>query len=184
VPEEGVHDHEEWRGIAGVPISILGAELLGRRCAPVERFDDALKNLVTTMFATMYEAPGVGLAANQIGVDARVFVIDCPDDAVGRLVGHVVNPVFVETDGPRELQTGEEGCLSVPGVRAEVTRLMRVVVSGTDQDASPVRLEGYGLAARCLQHEMDHLDGRLYLDRLTLSQRRTVVAEYQAAQSS
>ena len=162
------------------PIVTIGDEVLARPCRPVIEFDDDLRALVDDMFATMYDAPGVGLAANQVGVDLAVFVIDCPDEEADRLVGHVVNPVLEPLDERRELEIDEEGCLSVPGPSTDVPRLAHAVVTGVDVTGAPVRLEGHGRAARCLQHETDHLNGYLYLDRLPKKQRRRVLAEYEA----
>jgi peptide deformylase len=165
------------------PITVMGAPVLANPCAEVTTFDDDLTVLVRDMFASMYAAGGVGLAANQIGVDARVFVIDCPFvrelEGVERLVGHVVNPVLRILD--ETLVDGGEGCLSVPGPRAELARAARAEVTGLDVHGNPVRLEGPDLAARCLQHETDHLDGRLYLSRLNRREQVRVTEEFQAA---
>lgn len=133
-------------------------------------FDGALAELVETMFASMYAADGVGLAANQIGVPLRVFVYDCPDDEDLRHLGHVVNPRPLHTGGAAV--TGEEGCLSVPGVRAATLRWDEAVVEGFDASGGTVRIEGVGFFARCLQHESDHLDGGVFLDRLAGLRRR------------
>lgn len=162
------------------PIVTVGADVLSRPCRPVTEFDADLRQLVADMFATMYDVPGVGLAANQVGVDLAVFVIDCEDDGAGRLVGHVVNPVLEVPQQDRELEIDEEGCLSVPGPSTDVPRASSVTVTGVDVNGAPVRLEGRGRAARCLQHETDHLNGYLYLDRLPRKLRRRVLAEYEA----
>jgi len=161
------------------PIVTIGDEVLSRRVRPVTEFDDELRELVDDMFATMYAAPGVGLAANQVGVDLAVFVIDCPDSEAGRLVGHVVNPVLEPVDEVRDLEIEEEGCLSIPGPSIDVPRPAHVVVGGVDVTGAPVRLDGHGRAARCLQHETDHLNGYLYIDRLPSKQRRRVLEEYE-----
>ena len=159
------------------PITMHGDPVLHRACAPVTLFDDALREFVEDMFASMYAARGVGLAANQIGVDARVFVLDCPDlDTGERTVGHVVNPTL-QLPPPRELLLREEGCLSVPGASAEVARADTAVVTGVDAHGEPVTISGRGLVARCLQHETDHLDGLLFVDRLPAVRRRAVLAE-------
>ncbi|MGK2880096.1 MAG: peptide deformylase [Mycobacterium sp.] len=160
-------------------ITIKGAAVLAQRCKAVTVFDDALRHLIADMFASMYQAGGVGLAANQIGVDARIFVIDCPDERGHRLVAHVVNPE-IEILDPTPTPGGE-GCLSVPGPRAEFPRPYAARVVGTDAFGDPVVLEGEGLASRCLQHETDHLDGHLYLDRLSLPERNRVSEEFNAA---
>ncbi|TVL87861.1 peptide deformylase [Streptomyces sp. LX-29] len=147
------------------PMRLLGDPVLRTPCAEVETFDAALAELVEDMYATMYAANGVGLAANQIGVGLRVFVYDCPDDEDRRHLGHIVNPRLVEADGVSI--RGPEGCLSLPGVEAGTPRLDRAVVEGATVTGRPVRVEGTGFFARCLQHECDHLDGGLFLDRLT-----------------
>jgi peptide deformylase len=150
--------------------------VLHRRCADVTVFDDELQQLVADMFASMAAAEGVGLAANQIGVDARVFVVDCPDESETNVVAHVVNPVLHLPTG-RELDIDSEGCLSVPGVRADVGRPATAYVTGVDMHGEPVRIDGTGLLARCLQHETDHLDGLLYVDRLPAKQRKRMLAD-------
>ncbi|MDK1474579.1 peptide deformylase [Streptomyces sp. 549] len=142
----------------------FGDPVLHTPCAEVTDFGPSLAELVEDMFATMYAARGVGLAANQIGVALRVFVFDCPDDLDRRHLGHVVNPRLVLTDGPEI--GGPEGCLSLPGLEAVTARWDEAVVEGVRVDGSPVRVAGDGFFARCLQHECDHLDGLVYADRL------------------
>ncbi|WP_330329232.1 peptide deformylase [Streptomyces sp. NBC_00536] len=146
-------------------MSLLGDPVLHSACAEVTDFGPALGRLVEDMFATMYAAEGVGLAANQIGVNQRVFVYDCPDDEDVRHVGHVVNPRLVEADGLELI--GPEGCLSLPGLEAGTVRFDHAVVEGVTSDGAPVRISGTGFFARCLQHECDHLDGGVYADRVT-----------------
>ncbi len=163
------------------PIVTYGSNpVLHRPCAPVTEFGRDLRRLVLDMFASMEAADGVGLAANQIGVDARVFVIDCPDAAGEDVVGYVVNPVLTilepTGDEPAEEVT-EEGCLSVPGPYAELARAFRARVDGVDADGAPVGIEATGMAARCLQHEVDHLDGTVYVDRLPEELRERLLAE-------
>lgn len=152
------------------PLRLLGDPVLRAPCTEVTAFDGALAVLVEAMFASMYAADGVGLAANQIGVPARVFVYDCPDDEDRRHLGHVVNPRLVRTGGVTV--TGEEGCLSVPGVRAATRRYDEAVVEGFDMTGAAVRISGGGFFARCLQHECDHLDGGMFVDRLEGLRRR------------
>jgi peptide deformylase len=142
----------------------------------VSVFDDALAQLVADMFASMAAAEGVGLAANQIGVDARVFVVDCPDATETHVVAHIVNPVL-HLPEDRDLEADSEGCLSVPGVRADLGRPAKAYVTGVDMHGKPVRIDGTGLLARCLQHETDHLDGLLYVDRLPAKRRKRMLAE-------
>ncbi len=163
------------------PIVTYGSDpVLHRRCAEVTVFDEALRRLVLDMFASMTEADGVGLAANQIGVDARLFVIDCPDADGADVVGYVVNPVLTllppRDDEPEEEVT-EEGCLSVPGPYADLPRAFRARVDGVDIGGKPVTIEATGMAARCLQHEVDHLDGVVYVDRLPEDLRERLLAE-------
>ncbi len=163
------------------PIVTYGSNpVLHRPCAPVTEFDRDLRRLVLDMFASMEAADGVGLAANQIGVDARVFVIDCPDAGGEDVVGYVVNPVLTilepAADEPAEEVT-EEGCLSVPGPYAELPRAFRARVDGVNVEGDPVRIEATGMAARCLQHEVDHLDGTVYVDRLPEELRERLLAE-------
>jgi peptide deformylase len=135
----------------------------------------ALARLVEDLYATMYAARGVGLAACQIGVPLRVFVFDCPDDEDRRHRGHVVNPRLVSTDGVTV--RGPEGCLSLPGLEAATPRRDEAVVVGEDLTGAPVRIAGTGFFARCLQHECDHLEGGVYTDRLTgLARRRALRA--------
>jgi peptide deformylase len=169
-------------GAAGTirPIVTIGDPVLTTPCRPVTDFGPELKQLVDDMFATMYDAPGVGLAANQIGVDLQVFVIDCPDSEHGSLVGHVVNPRLEPFGEDRELEIDDEGCLSIPGPFIDVPRVKQISVVGVDWSGAPVRLHGHGRAARCLQHETDHLAGQLYIDRLPTKQRRKVLKEYEA----
>ncbi|MFD0366957.1 peptide deformylase [Streptomyces sp. NPDC059071] len=146
-------------------MTLLGDPVLHTPCETVTDFGPELARLVEDMFATMYAANGVGLAANQVGTGLRVFVYDCPDDEDVRHLGHVVNPRLVEADGD-EIR-GPEGCLSLPGLEAPTPRLDRAVVEGVRLDGSPVRIEGTGFFARCLQHECDHLEGRVYADHVT-----------------
>ncbi|MDT5023804.1 MAG: peptide deformylase [Micromonosporaceae bacterium] len=159
------------------PITRYGDPVLHRPCAAVTVFDDDLAHLVEDMFASMYAADGVGLAANQIGVSARVFVYDCTDESTGeRQVGHVVNPVLRAPKGRRHLEVDAEGCLSVPGEYADLGRADIATVTGVDIHGAPVRVAGTGLLARCLQHEVDHLDGLVYVDRLSTRKRTAILA--------
>ncbi|MFD0683504.1 peptide deformylase [Actinomadura fibrosa] len=162
------------------PITLVGTPVLHRACRPVEEFDAALAELAEDMFASMYAAEGVGLAGNQVGVDLRIFVYDCPDDGGERRKGVVVNPVLeLPPLDERRLDDDEEGCLSVPGPHARVARPDRATVRGLDVAGKPVTVEGTGLLARCLQHETDHLEGRVYIDRLSARARKKVLREYE-----
>lgn len=163
-----------------MPIRYVGDPVLHRPCRPVTGFDEELAGLVRDMFASMYAAEGVGLAANQIGVDLRVFVYDCPDATEEWRKGVVVNPTLVLPEpADRTVAEYEEGCLSVPGQRAELGRSDRAVVHGFDVTGASLMVEGTGLLARCLQHETDHLDGRLYIDLLPAGHRERVLADYE-----
>jgi peptide deformylase len=163
------------------PIVTYGSDpVLHRACAPITAFDSALRRLLLDMFASMEAADGVGLAANQIGVDARVFVIDCPDADGEDVVGYVVNPeltILEPRQGEPAEEITEEGCLSVPGPYAELPRGFRARVDGVDVHGDPVSIEATGMAARCLQHEVDHLNGTVYVDRLPEDVRERLLAE-------
>jgi len=147
------------------PLTLLGDAPLHAPCAEVTDFGPQLAELVEDLFATMYAAEGVGLAANQIGESLRVFVYDCPDDDDVRHLGHVVNPRLVEADGV--VVRGPEGCLSLPGLEAGAERYDHAVVEGRTVTGEPVTVHGTGFFARCLQHECDHVEGRVYADHLT-----------------
>ena len=152
------------------PIRIVGDPVLHRPTRPVEEPDDQLRALVADMFDTMAAAEGVGLAANQVGVDLRLFVLDCPDEERAVMVrAVVVNPVIETSQRPETMpdpDEDDEGCLSVPGEQFPTGRAEWARVTGVDVDGQPVVVEGRGLLARCLQHEVDHLDGLVYIDRL------------------
>ncbi|MFF4486236.1 peptide deformylase [Streptomyces sp. NPDC001544] len=157
------------------PLTLLGDAALREPCRDVTDFGPELSALVEDLFATMYAAQGVGLAANQIGVPLRVFVYDCPDDDDVRHLGHVVNPRLVESDGV--VLRGPEGCLSLPGLEAGTERYDHAVVEGRTVAGEPVTVHGTGFFARCLQHECDHLEGGLYVDRLTGWRKRRVLRQ-------
>jgi peptide deformylase len=176
---------EEWAAKAGLPegvarpVTMRGTPVLHRGCQPVTAFDDALKQLVADMFESMDAAEGVGLAANQIGVDARVFVYDCPDADGEHQVGCVINPVVLPAPEGVDLSEEPEGCLSVPREFAELARPALATVTGFDLEGREIRVEGSGLLARCLQHETDHLNGILYVDRLSEERRAAVLAAHE-----
>jgi peptide deformylase len=155
------------------PVVHLGQPVLRSECDPVTSFGPDLAQLVADMFDVMYRAGGVGLAANQIGVGLRVFVFDCGEDGGHGEVGHVVNPTLVGTGGGAV--TDHEGCLSLPGLTFPTPRADWAAVEGVDQAGRPVRYEGKGYVARCLQHECDHLDGTVYIDKLSGDTRRTAL---------
>lgn len=160
-------------------ITVVGEEILSRPCREVTEFGTAeLSALIDDMFLTMYVAEGAGLAANQVDVGLRLFVYDCPDDDGVRHVGHIINPVLELPDpGSRRLVDDSEGCLSVPGATMAVPRTDRAVVRGLDNDGDPLVIEGTGYFARCLQHEVDHLVGHTYLDRLSKRDRKDAVRQ-------
>jgi peptide deformylase len=154
------------------PILRYGQVALHQPAAPVAEITSDVLQLIDDMIHTMYAAPGIGLAAPQVGASLRIFVADI---SVGRNAAdlHVfVNPEFVERDG---MQLEEEGCLSVPGFQATVARPSRAVVKGLNRDGREHTVEGSGLLARCFQHEMDHLEGTLFVDRLRGLQKDLIV---------
>jgi len=154
------------------PILRYGEQPLHDAAADVTVFDDSLQRLIDDMIETMYAAPGVGLAAPQIGIPMRVFVADVSvgRDRDGLIV--MVNPAFLERDG---LQIEDEGCLSVPGFNATVVRPARAVLQGLDRQGNTQTIEGKALLARVFQHEMDHLDGVVFVDRLRGIKRDLIV---------
>jgi peptide deformylase len=135
---------------------------------PVENFDDELKNLVADMFETMYEAGGVGLAAPQVNLSKRLFVMDCSggEDEAQKIA--VVNSEIIYVEGE---QNGDEGCLSFPGIYQKIKRNLRAIVRGQDVSGNPLELDGTELTARCVLHETDHCDGIVFLDRMTVLKR-------------
>ncbi|MCW3157230.1 peptide deformylase [Micropruina sonneratiae] len=156
-----------------LPITRWGEPVMHNRTRPVTDFDDDLHTLVRDMFATMEAAQGVGLAATQVGLDLAVFVFECPDADDVLHSGVVCNPVVtVPETRDRELESAEEGCLSFPGAYQVLARPNTAVCEGQDADGNPVRIEGTGLLARCLQHETDHLGGTVFGDRLSTRARR------------
>ena len=161
------------------PIRLFGDPVLRTPTDAVVDFDESLARLVEDMFASMYAADGVGLAANQIGVSLAVFVYDCPDASGQRHVGHVVNPVLVSLGG--EVDEDVEGCLSIPGLHYETARGTYAAVEGVDLTGAPVRVVGDGQLARCLQHETDHLHGQLFVDRLHGRTKRKAMREVMSA---
>lgn len=143
--------------------------VLKQRAQEVGAITPEIRTLIDDMFETMYAAPGLGLAAPQVGRSLRLFVYDCQDgEHASRQRGVLINPEFVLREGT---QTDDEGCLSVDDYRTKVTRANRAVARGLDQHGKPVTVEGEGLMARLLQHEIDHLDGHLFLDRLSALKR-------------
>ncbi|HEY3293135.1 MAG TPA: peptide deformylase [Candidatus Nanopelagicaceae bacterium] len=151
------------------PIRLFGDPVLVTPSVPVVDFDKELRTLVADLTETMIDAPGAGLAAPQIGVPLRVFVWD-----IDETLGHLINPSL---DLSEDLQEGEEGCLSFPELRYNTPRAFRVVAKGWNMYGEPVSVEGSELLARALQHETDHLDGILFIDRLSKEDRKSAMKE-------
>jgi peptide deformylase len=160
--------------VAVRPIRLFGDPVLRTPAEPVTDFDKELRVLIKDLIETMQDAPGVGLAAPQIGVSLRVFVYD-----VDGVVGHLVNPSL---DLSEEQQDGDEGCLSLPGLSYPLKRAKRAVAKGFNEFGEPVILEGSDLLARCVQHETDHLDGVLFIDRLDPEQRKLAMRAIREAE--
>ena len=146
------------------PIRLFGDPVLRTRAEPVTVFDKELRGLVKDLEETMLDAPGAGLAAPQIGIGLRVFTY-----YVDEVLGHLINP---DLDLSEEMQDGEEGCLSFPGLAFSTPRALRVVARGFNQHGDPVTIEGSEYLARAIQHETDHLDGILFIDRMDREQRK------------
>lgn len=161
-----------------LPVTRWGSAVMHAPTRRVEAFDDDLATLVRNMFATMAAARGVGLAATQVGVDLAVFIYDCPDADDNYHTGVVCNPVVTLPEGDdRHLVAEDEGCLSLPGGYQPLARPDFAVCTGFDVEGNPVRVEGTGTLARCLQHETDHLNGIVFGDRLSARVRRKLYAQ-------
>jgi peptide deformylase len=145
------------------PILRYGADVLHAPAEPVGEITPEIQQLIEDMIQTMYAAPGIGLAATQVGAGRRIFVCDVSAGRSSADLYAFINPEFVERDG---MQLEEEGCLSIPGFNATVARPSRVVIKGLDRNGQQQIVDGSGLLARCFQHEMDHLEGTLFVDRL------------------
>jgi peptide deformylase len=155
------------------PIHLLGSPVLRQRSAEVAVVDDGVRRFIDDLFETMDAAEGVGLAANQVGEAVRVAVVDAEGERFA-----MVNPVILEATGR---DTAEEGCLSIPDHFGDVTRPDRVVIEALDREGQPYRMEATGLRARAIQHEIDHLDGVLFTDRLSALKRSLLLAKYRKA---
>jgi peptide deformylase len=152
-------------------IYVLGAPVLREETRKVEEITDELRELIDDMFETMYAARGIGLAAPQVGRTERITVIDVDGNPIV-----LVNPEIVLSEGKtRE----EEGCLSIPDIYGDVDRAKRVVVRALDRDGKPFEIDAEDLLARCMQHEIDHLHGRLFIDHLSLVKRRSALAKWE-----
>jgi peptide deformylase len=153
-----------------LPLHLLGSPVLRERSAEVSAIDDEVRQFVDDLFETMHAAKGVGLAANQVGVARRVAVVETEDE---KLV--LINPVILEAEGR---DTAEEGCLSIPKVYADVTRPEKIVLEATDREGNRYTKTLDGLAARAVQHEIDHLDGILFVDHLGLLKRKRILSKW------
>ncbi len=156
-------------------IVLFPDSILTKKCRPVEEVDDSVRTLIDDMVETMYDAPGVGLAAPQVGIPRRLTVIDPTAGEEEDNLYVFVNPEIIEREG---VIRWEEGCLSIPGVYEHVERSARVVVRALDRNGEPFELEATELLAVCIQHEIDHLDGVLFLDHLSRLKRRIVLKKY------
>ena len=153
-------------------IHVLGSPILRQETRPVERMTDELRRLTDDMFETMYAAKGIGLAAPQVGRSERLAVIDVDEHPIV-----IVNPEIILSEGSAR---GEEGCLSIPEVFGDIDRATRVTVRALDRDGQPFELEATELLARCLQHEIDHLHGKLFLDYLSFLKRRAALVKWES----
>jgi peptide deformylase len=156
------------------PLHLLGSPVLRQRAEPVAVVDAEVRRLVEDLFDTMYASKGVGLAANQVGIARRVAVVDVGKESPEPLV--LVNPVIVSRGVATEIE--EEGCLSIPEIFGDVERPASVVVQALDRDGAPYRLEATGYQARAIQHEIDHLDGVLFLDHLSAVKRGLLMSKW------
>ena len=154
-------------------IVTLGDEVLREKCTPVTDFDDSLHILLEAMFETLDSAEGVGLAAPQVGVDKRFFIVSLPDGTRREFVNPEITGMSVEKN------PYEEGCPSLPGVYHDVVRPSKVIIKAQDANGTEFTLKASGLLARVIQHEYDHLDGKLFIDRLSEEERKKVVRAYE-----
>lgn len=166
--------------MAVLNIEYLGSDVLRQRAEEIGEITAELRTLVQNMFQTMYEAEGVGLAGPQVGVSQRVIVVDVREEGSSPFA--LINPKIVQSS--RDTEKAEEGCLSIPGVSGVVERPAHVVVEGLNELGQPLRIEAEGLLGRCLQHEVDHLDGVLFIDRLSPLKRTMVLKKYRSQQAA
>ena len=152
-------------------IRVLGDPVLRKATTPVEKVTDEIRSLISDMFDTMYAAEGIGLAAPQVGRTERLTVMDVEGQRFA-----FINPEIIEREGSAR---GEEGCLSIPEIFGDVTRATRVVVRALDENGSEIEVEGTELLARCMQHEIDHLDGKLFIDYLSMLKRRSALSKWE-----
>lgn len=151
-------------------IRVLGDPILRKATTPVEEVTDDIRSLISDMFDTMYAAEGIGLAAPQVGRTERITVMDVEGKKFA-----LINPQIIEREGT---QRGEEGCLSIPEIFGEVTRSSRVIVRALNEKGEQIEAEGTELLARCMQHEIDHLDGKLFIDYLSMLKRRSAMSKW------
>ena len=151
-------------------IRVLGDPVLRKATTPVEKVTDEIRSLISDMFDTMYAAEGIGLAAPQVGRTERVTVMDVEGQRFA-----FINPEIIEREGSCR---GEGGCLSIPDVFGDVTRHSRVIVRALNENGEQVEVEGTELLARCIQHELDHLDGKLFIDYLSMLKRRSAMSKW------
>ena len=155
-------------------VRLLGDPVLREKAAPVDAVTESVRSLIADMFETMYAEDGVGLAAPQIGVSERILVIDTREEGTSPIA--LVNPVILEAS--EETEKADEGCLSLPGLNDVVERSARVVVNGLDPDGRPQQIEAEGLLSRALQHEIDHIDGILFIDRVSPLKRQMLLKKW------
>lgn len=155
-------------------IYTLGDEVLRTKCEKITEFDHSLELLTDAMFDTLEEADGVGLAGPQVGVEKRLFVVELPEEGIKKVF---INPEIIETS----VETGpyEEGCLSIPGLSHEVIRPLEVTVFAQNEKGKSFNVHATGLYARVIQHEYDHLDGKLYIDRLNDEDKQSMIERYE-----
>lgn len=157
--------------MAVLDIRVLGDPVLRERTAPTKEVTDELRALIADMFETMYAAEGIGLAAPQVGRGDRVFVMDVDENPLA-----MINPEIIESEGS---ERAEEGCLSIPEIFGDVDRATRIVARATGVDGKTFEVEMTALAARCVQHEIDHLDGKLFIDYLSLIKRKFTARKWE-----
>lgn len=151
------------------PVRIYGDPVLRQKALPVSAVDDTVRQLIEDMRATMKAYHGVGLAANQVGVAQRIALVDVPDENGGRSQFALINPVITSRSGS---EVSEEGCLSIPGIFEDVTRALSITLEAIDDQGRALKMKAEGYLARAVQHEVDHLDGILFVDRLSLLKRQ------------
>lgn len=167
--------------MALLDIRLLGAKVLREEAAPVAEVTDETRRLIRDMFDTMYDAGGIGLAAPQVGVSERILVVDVTEEDETRHVHALVNPVIAWSS--RKTERGAEGCLSIPGIEETVSRHARVTVEALSPNGDPVRIEAGELLGRALQHEVDHLDGVLFIDRVSPLKRGILLRKWRKSRT-